>query len=180
MGPTAPETQNNTRLRACYLWIAGKGRGSTVWTRSCPVLAFVLLLIVFVLRFLASDPVRHEPVKIETAETQPRRVQRTPPKVLEVSEAYYRTIIDNNLFRPLGWRPPRPIEPYRLLGTLLPRSETHTPPKAIIQTTAGNKTYIVSIGEPLDASTRLVSIESKQVTLSTNGKQRTLHLPSGF
>ena len=30
------------------------------------------------------------------------------------SEAYYRPIIENNLFRPLGWTPPRPIEPYRL------------------------------------------------------------------
>lgn len=26
---------------------------------------------------------------------------------------FYRTIIDNNLFRPLGWTPPRPKEPYR-------------------------------------------------------------------
>ena len=36
------------------------------------------------------------------------------------SETFYRMIINNNLFRPLGWTPPRPIEPYRLLGTLLP------------------------------------------------------------
>ena len=26
---------------------------------------------------------------------------------------FYCTIIDNNLFRPLGWTPPRPKEPYR-------------------------------------------------------------------
>ena len=33
---------------------------------------------------------------------------------------FYHTIIDNNLFRPLGWTPPRPQEPYRLLGTIIP------------------------------------------------------------
>ena len=92
---------------------------------------------------------------------------------------FYRTIIDNNLFRPLGWTPPRPKEPYRLLGTILPRSE-NTPPKAIIESTAGNKTYIVTLGEPLDASTEVVDIQPKQVVLSTNGEQRTLKLPSGL
>ena len=46
-----------------------------------------------------------------------RRASRISPRIFEISETYYRTIIDNNLFRPLGYRtPPRPIEPYRLLG----------------------------------------------------------------
>ena len=92
---------------------------------------------------------------------------------------FYRTIIDNNIFRPLGWRPPRPIEPYRLIGTLLPRA-ANIPPKAIIQTTAGNKTYIVSLGERLDASTRVVSISAKSVRLSSGGQKRTLRLKVGF
>ena len=129
--------------------------------------------------FLASDPVRRdpEPVKVRTAETELRRVQQTPP-VFE-TETYYRTIIDNNLFRPLGWTPPRPTEPYRLLGTSLPRS-ANTLPRAILQSTTGNKTYIVSPGEKIDASTEVVSRESKQVTLSTDGKQRTLRLPIRF
>ena len=85
----------------------------------------------------------------------------------------------NNLFRPLGWRPPRPIEPYRLIGTILPRS-ANTPPKAIIQTTTGQKTSIVKISEKLDASTEVVSVEGKQATLSTNGEQHTLYLPRVF
>ena len=102
----------------------------------------------------------------------------------EVSETYYRKIIDNNLFRPLGWRPPLPIEPYRLIGTILPRSENVLPkaiiPKAIIESTAGNTTHIVTTGEKLNASTEVVSIESKAVTLSTDGQQRKLKLPSSF
>ena len=92
---------------------------------------------------------------------------------------FYRTIVDNNLFRPLGWTPPRPTEPYRLIGTILPRS-TNTPPQAIIETTAGKKTYIVTTGEKIEASTEVVSIEGKQVVLSTDGKQRTLRLPIRF
>ena len=143
--------------------------------------ALVLLLIVAVVRFLASDPVgfrEPEPVKVRTFPV-PHRVHQTSPAVFEVSETYYRTIIENNLFRPLGWTPPRPIEPYRLIGTILPRA-ANTPPRAILQSTTGQKTYIVSIGEKIDALTSLVSIQGKQVVLSTNGEQRTLHLPIGF
>ncbi|MYH82013.1 hypothetical protein F4009_21235 [Candidatus Poribacteria bacterium] len=36
------------------------------------------------------------------------------------SDAFHCMIIDNNLFRPLGYRLPRPEEPYRLTGTLTP------------------------------------------------------------
>ena len=146
------------------LWIAG---------------AFVLLLIVVVVRVLSPSPPIPEPVKVGTAETEPRRVHQRTSAVFD-TEAFYRTIIDNNLFRPLGWTPPRRKEPYRLIGTILPRSETHTPPQAILQSTAGEQTYIVSIGEKIDASTEVISIEGKQVTLSTNGQQRTLHLSIGF
>ena len=90
---------------------------------------------------------------------------------------FYRTIIDNNLFRPLGWRPQRPKEPYRLLGTILPK-DTNAQPKAILQTTAGNKLYTLSVGEKLDADTTLTHIQPKQITLATKGKHRTLRLSS--
>ena len=91
------------------------------------------------------------------------------------SESYYRTIIDNNLFRPLGWAPPRPKEPYRLLGTIV-SPDADTPPQAILQTTIGNTTRIVTTGEKLDTDTEVVDIQPKQVTLSTKGQQRTLKL----
>lgn len=156
------ETQSTLfNRRVCYFSIAG---------------AFILLLIVVVVRILSSSPSPPEPVT-ERTETPPRRVQQTPP-VFD-TETYYRTIIDNNLFRPLGWTPPRPIEPYRLIGTILPR-DANTPPQAILQTTAGEKTYIVTTGEPLDALTEVVLIESTSVTLSRNGQQRTLRLRLGF
>ena len=43
-----------------------------------------------------------------------RRVEFTVPEF--DAEVYYRSIIEYNLFRPLGWVPPRRVEPYRLIG----------------------------------------------------------------
>ncbi len=94
------------------------------------------------------------------------------------SVPFYRTIIDNNLFRPLGWRPPRPKEPYRLIGTILPKN-ADVSPNAILQTTAGNKTYIVSTGDKLDTDTTVTDIQPKQVTLEKAGQQRPLTLNPG-
>ena len=88
---------------------------------------------------------------------------------------FYRVIIDNNLFRPLGWRPPRPRELYRLLGTILP-TDANTPKQAILQRTAARTTNIVSIGDKLDADTRVVDIQAKQVSLEKAGVRRTLNL----
>jgi len=92
---------------------------------------------------------------------------------------FYRIIIDNNLFRPLGWTPPRPKEPYRLIGTILPH-RGNTPPKAIIQNTVRNQMYIVTIGDTLDSNTYVTDIQTKHVTLKKNGQQRQLTLKSSF
>ena len=137
------------------------------------VAPYIVVVVVALLYTLYTATPTHPENTTITFNT-PTRNEDTELQHFQNSD-FYRTIIDNNLFRPLGWTPPRPTEPYRLIGTLLPRSET-TPPKAIIQTTTGEKTYIVTTGEPLDASTKVISIESKSVTLSTNGQQRTLHL----
>ena len=88
---------------------------------------------------------------------------------------FYRTIVDNNLFRPLGWRPPRPREPYRLLGTFIPTA-ADTPKQAILQTTAGERRHTVTIGERLDTDTTVVDIQPKQVTLQRDGRKTTLRL----
>ena len=132
--------------------------------------AFILLSVFFLRRWSVDSSLTVKGVPVSSVGRD-----ISVPVVAFDSDSFYRTIIDNNLFRPLGWTPPRPKEPYRLLGTLLPRDD-RTPPKAIIQTTAGNQTYIVSIGEPLDASTEVVEIKPKQVTLSTDGQRRTLKL----
>ena len=88
---------------------------------------------------------------------------------------FYRTIVDNNLFRPLGWTPPRKRELYCLLGTLIPTDE-RTPSQAIFQSTAARTTYTLTIGDKLDPDTTLIDIQPKQVTLEKVGQRRTLRL----
>jgi hypothetical protein len=94
------------------------------------------------------------------------------------SESYYRTIIENNLFRPLGWSPPVRVEPYRLVGTIVPR-DAHTPPQAIIAPVSGGTLRFVGVGEAIDAETLVVGIAAKSVTLETAGQSRTLSLEMG-
>ena len=88
---------------------------------------------------------------------------------------FYLTIIDNNLFRPLGWRPPRPKEPYRLLGTILPNNGK-SPSQAILQATTENRIHVVTPGDKLGTDTTITDIQPKQVTLEKAGQQRTLKL----
>ena len=95
------------------------------------------------------------------------------------THAYYRPILEYNLFRPLSWTPPRPQEPYRLLGTIIP-IDAKSPPKAIIQNTVGNQTHIVTIGDNLDTETHVTDIQTKHITLKKNGQQRQLTLKSSF
>ena len=119
--------------------------------------AFLLLLsVLFVLR--SSGP-RPEVVNGTVVPVGVVHRAAVPLIAFDAEVSFYRTLIDNNLFHPLGWAPPRPIEPYRLLGTILPRS-ANTLPRAILQSTTGQQIYVVSIGETLDASTKVVSIEA--------------------
>ena len=167
-------TLNPVHRRACGLLIAG---------------ASVLLLIVGVVRFPSSllpipdaSAVKEIPNSPPRLGEQLRALSRAgfhSSDLLFWQSDFYRTIIDNNLFRPLGWTPPCPIEPYRLLGTKLAR-DANTPPQAIVQAVTTNTTHIVTLGSNLGVDTQVVDIQSKQVTLSTQGQQRTLILPSGF
>ena len=77
-------------------------------TRACGVIlagAFILLVTLFFA--FRTSPSETQNVKV-IEPSAVRRVRRPLPPVQEVSESYYRTIIENNLFRPLGWTPPPP------------------------------------------------------------------------
>jgi len=99
----------------------------------------------------------------------------TQPSLPSSSESFYQIIIDNNLFRPLGWTPPRKREPYSLIGTLIPRDGIYKP-QAILQNTNASSTYIVTLGDKLDADTKVMDIQAKQVTLEKDGQLKTLKL----
>ena len=97
-----------------------------------------------------------------------------PSETFQETE-FYRVIIDNNLFRPLGWRPPRPRETYRLLGTILP-TDANIPKQVILEKNPVGRIYTVTIGETLDTDITVTDIQPKQVTLEKAGVRRTLHL----
>ena len=80
--------------------------------------ALILLAIVGAVN-LSTPPPEADP---HSETPVPQETEHPTPAVFD-AEALKRTIIDNNLFRPLGWTPPRPKEPYRLLGTLLPTDD---------------------------------------------------------
>lgn len=143
-------------------------------------ISIVLLGLTLLTHALLSTPVRDETVTVNTPESKPIKRASSPLQVPVSSQTddfqdsdFYRTIIDNNLFRPLGWRPPRPREPYRLIGTVIP-TDGITGAQAILQTTRGNTTYTVTQGDTLDADTTVINIQAKQVTLEKAGQQRTL------
>ncbi len=142
-------------------------------------LGLLLLLILQMQTHTEEDTARHQNVEREVSETPEKNREDMALQHFQQRD-FYRTIIENNLFRPLGWTPPDPHPTYRLIGTILPTDE-NTPPQAIIQSTAGNpKTYIVTIGEKIDAHTKVLSIAHKSVVLETDGKHHTLRLHIRF
>ena len=84
----------------------------------------------------------------------------------ESGEDYYKVIVDNNLFRPLGWRPPNNKPRYTLIGTWI--SSNAVTAKALILEQRSNQTYYVSIGEKVGEAT-VEGIKSNQVSLDLSG-----------
>ena len=153
-----------------------KSQSSFLKSRGCYLCIAAAILLMFSVFFAFRTPPQQQAllkIKVVPSSAVVPRVAESLASPVFDAEVYYRPIIDNNLFRPLGWTPARPKEPYHLLGTILAR-DANTLPKAILQTTAGDRTYIVSTGDKIDALTEVVSIEAKQVKLETEGQLRTL------
>ena len=88
---------------------------------------------------------------------------------------FYRVIVENNLFRPLGWREPRREPEYVLIATWIEsRGETT---KALLMERSSNQTYYATTGEKVGNAT-IENIESKLVELNISGKILTLKIPS--
>lgn len=96
-------------------------------------------------------------------------------KVSHDPEDYYRVIIENNIFRPLNWKPPQQEPNYTLLGTATtPDSRAAT---AYITERKTNQYYAVKVGEKLgDAIVK--EIHPKQVTLDKDGEMLSLFMVS--
>lgn len=110
----------------------------------------------------------------EQAETQRNRFRQRQNRVpVDFGEnaAFYKMIIDNDLFRPLGWTPPNNEPAYSLVGTAV------HPDGMIAQATLlekrSNRYHFVTIGEKLGDIT-VKDIQAKQVVLEKDGESITL------
>lgn len=93
-------------------------------------------------------------------------------------DEFYKVIVDNNIFRRLGWRPPKKEPEYTLIGTISNPDGDYT--KAIILERRSNQQKTVKVGETL-GKVRVKEIKPKQVILDDKGKEIKLKLSSqGF
>lgn len=79
-------------------------------------------------------------------------------------DAYYQTIIDNNIFRPLNWKPPQRVSEYTLLGTAI--STDGRKATAYIQEQKTDQFHVVGVGDKIGNAT-VEKISKKQVTLTS-------------
>ena len=93
------------------------------------------------------------------------------PKPIDQKELFFRTIIDNNIFAPLGWKPKKPTPTYRLIGTRIPVGKEIEATAILQETAEAATTRVVSIGTKLGEDTVVADIQPKQVILK-KGKLR--------
>ena len=97
----------------------------------------------------------------------------TPEEKSWRESAFYRTIIENNIFRPLGWTPPKPTPVYRLLGTVI--STDGTSLQAILQEIASERLHFLRVGDSVGDAT-VTEILSKEVKLDKAGRRISLKM----
>ncbi len=71
------------------------------------------------------------------------------PKPIDHEERFFQTIIDNNIFAPLGWKPKKPTPVYRLIGTHIPVGSKIEAIAILQETTDAAIVRVVSIGTKL-------------------------------
>ncbi len=85
---------------------------------------------------------------------------------------YYQIIVDNNIFRPLGWKPPNEEPEYTLIGTSF--DPTGDSSEAFVLENRSNQFHIVTVGEKIgDAIVK--EIAEKKVSLYKDGELITLN-----
>ena len=123
-----------------------------------------------------------EDVKNDTLKTRVNHLANEHQKLKQVSNKessnkrtldsvdFYQLIVDNNLFRPLGWKPPNDEPEYRLLGTAI-----GTNSEAFVVESRSNQFYVVSVGDEIGDAV-IKEIEEKRVILKKNGETIILNI----
>ncbi len=97
--------------------------------------------------------------------------QRSTTSDSEGSSDFYKVIVDNNLFRPLGWRPPNREPEYAFISTRV--DPTGTFAEAYFSEQRSNQLHRAKVGDKVGGVV-VKEIESKKITLDKNGEMITL------
>lgn len=84
-------------------------------------------------------------------------------------EAFYQTIIDNNLFRPLGWQPETPQPKYMLIGTAIAKNTAQHTEAFIVERQSG-QLHIVRVNEQIGEQ-MVKGIEARKVILQEGDQE---------
>ena len=98
----------------------------------------------------------------------------------DINTDFYQTIIDNNLFAPLGTElNPKPVPGANLtlLATFL--REAPATSTALIENRTTGRQHVIAVGESI-GDFQLIEVQSKNVTLDHNGEQIRLALSPIF
>lgn len=106
---------------------------------------------------------------------KPNATQQSDEKTSNNAEDFYRVIIENNIFRPLNWKPTQQEPAWTLLGTAI--TADNSTATAYITERKTNQFYAVEVGEKI-GNTVVTAILPKQVTLDKDGKTLNLYMAS--
>lgn len=174
---TAHHARNNEPRDADITSVSGVAFHMKTGIKNLIQLSIVITVLIGI-RFLhvpkptTPETQEHSPVATRALQPKPRpRAQ--PPIENPMDNEFYRIIVDNNLFRPLGWKPPAKNKTtYRLLGTL---TNSERSARAILQNKTSQRTYTVSIGETF-GDFQVTEIQPRRVTLKKGNQHVRLSL----
>lgn len=86
--------------------------------------------------------------------------------------SFYQVIIDNSLFRPLGWRPPNKEPEYSFIWTTVDINDTKKSEASVLEKRS-NRLYTGSVGDEV-GSAIIKEIKEKEIILDKDGETITL------
>lgn len=95
-------------------------------------------------------------------------LKKAVPTNSNTPNEFYQLIVDNNIFRPLGWRPPQKTPQYTLIGTTIASDGSDA--TAFILERQSNQFHTVKVGETF-GNVSVKEILSKKVMLQEEGKE---------
>ncbi len=104
-------------------------------------------------------------VKNQVDKSKPEKNEHIDSKI---PDEFYQQIIDNNIFRPLGWKPPKKPEQYILIGVASADNKNYS--QAIILETKSNELHTAKVGDSF-GNVVIKDIQQKQVILEKDGKE---------